>query len=225
MSRAAGLSGSQGSSSAGQKSAEGVVVRATRQTIGTIPSLASAGGRADQGLNGMEAASNRRVQMNSKRQNRQEEQVERQLQLPYASGERGEAPIGSEARVEAFISPRADQSPTSRQSLMQEVLQPDNLEGALRQVQAWHCPTRSGPGWASNASRLRDEFNRPNRRIRTRTYGGVGGAEPQGSPLSRFRHIEPYSARTIERSDRGAFRNAPVDAPLLLLLGVPSNDA
>jgi hypothetical protein len=24
-----------------------------------------------------------------------------------------------------------------------------------------------------------------NRRIRTRTYGGVGGAEPRGSPLSR----------------------------------------
>ena len=28
--------------------------------------------------------------------------------------------------------------------------------------------------------------NPPNRRIRTRTYGGVGGAEPQGSPLSRY---------------------------------------
>ena len=25
-----------------------------------------------------------------------------------------------------------------------------------------------------------------NRRVRTRTHGGVGGAEPQGSPLSRF---------------------------------------
>src|SRR5467141_212778 len=25
-----------------------------------------------------------------------------------------------------------------------------------------------------------------NRRIRTRTYGGVGGVEPRGSPLSRF---------------------------------------
>ena len=29
-------------------------------------------------------------------------------------------------------------------------------------------------------------LNPPNRRIRTRTYGGVGGAEPRGSPLSRF---------------------------------------
>jgi hypothetical protein len=29
-------------------------------------------------------------------------------------------------------------------------------------------------------------LNSPNRRIRTRTCGGVGGAEPRGSPLSRL---------------------------------------
>ena len=29
-------------------------------------------------------------------------------------------------------------------------------------------------------------LNPPNRRVRTRTYGGVGGEEPRGSPLSRF---------------------------------------
>jgi len=28
--------------------------------------------------------------------------------------------------------------------------------------------------------------NPANRRIRTRMYGGVGGEEPRGSPLSRF---------------------------------------
>ena len=28
-------------------------------------------------------------------------------------------------------------------------------------------------------------LNPPNRRIRTRTYGGVGGEKPRGSPLSR----------------------------------------
>src|SRR5208283_1424688 len=32
-------------------------------------------------------------------------------------------------------------------------------------------------------------LNPPNRRIRTRTYGGVGGEEPRGSPLSRFTGI------------------------------------
>src|SRR6266852_6112981 len=35
-----------------------------------------------------------------------------------------------------------------------------------------------------------------NRRIRTRTYGGVGGAEPRGSPLSRslalLRHADGF---------------------------------
>ncbi len=30
-------------------------------------------------------------------------------------------------------------------------------------------------------------LNPANRRIRTRTYGGVGGEESQGSPLSRFK--------------------------------------
>src|SRR5882672_9068960 len=35
-------------------------------------------------------------------------------------------------------------------------------------------------------------LNPANRRIRTRTYGGVGGEESLGSPLSRFcRHTEP----------------------------------
>ncbi len=38
--------------------------------------------------------------------------------------------------------------------------------------------------------------NPSNRRIRTRTYGGVGGAEPRGSPLSRFRpKLEHFSAK------------------------------
>jgi len=32
----------------------------------------------------------------------------------------------------------------------------------------------------------RKSFNQPNRRVRTRTHGGVGGEEPRGSPLSRF---------------------------------------
>src|SRR5712664_2975100 len=32
-------------------------------------------------------------------------------------------------------------------------------------------------------------LNPANRRIRTRTYGGVGGEESQGSPLSRFKSV------------------------------------
>jgi hypothetical protein len=32
-------------------------------------------------------------------------------------------------------------------------------------------------------------LNQPNRRVRTRTHGGVGGEEPRGSPLSRLANI------------------------------------
>jgi RNA-directed DNA polymerase len=78
-------------------------------------------------------ASSRCAQMNDKRQNQHEE---RQLQLPFAAGERGEAPVGPEARVESSASPHKDQSPTRSPSVMQEVLQPENLKTALKQVQA-----------------------------------------------------------------------------------------
>lgn len=77
--------------------------------------------------------------MNDKRPNMHKEPPPdhgRQLQLPFAPGERGETPSTPDARVESSASPRADQSPTSPQSVMQEVLQPENLKAALRQVQA-----------------------------------------------------------------------------------------
>src|SRR5262245_58129425 len=48
------------------------------------------------------------------------------------------------------------------------------------------CRTPSSPRSALQHWRLKVLLNLPNRRIRTRTYGGVGGAEPRGSPLSRF---------------------------------------
>jgi hypothetical protein len=38
-------------------------------------------------------------------------------------------------------------------------------------------------------------LNPANRRIRTRTYGGVGGEESRDSPLSRFGTIPAFSAR------------------------------
>jgi len=37
--------------------------------------------------------------------------------------------------------------------------------------------------------------NRPNRRVRTRTHGGVGGVGPQGPPLSRSRDVSRGNAR------------------------------
>jgi hypothetical protein len=38
------------------------------------------------------------------------------------------------------------------------------------------------PEWTEARSRFSRFANQPNRRIRTRTYGGVGGEEPRGSP-------------------------------------------
>src|ERR1700747_823498 len=65
-------------------------------------------------------------------------------------------------------------------------------------------PTRSlgSPSWLP--SRCRGLLNPPNRRIRTRTSGGVGGEESRVSPLSRlllvYRYELPVSPRTNARA-------------------------
>lgn len=86
--------------------------------------------------------------MNDKRQNMRKEgragrRSDPQLQLPFAPGGAGKAQTAAGGRVESFISPREHQSPTSPltgealpPSVMQEVLEPDNLEAALAKVQA-----------------------------------------------------------------------------------------
>jgi len=70
--------------------------------------------------------------MSDERQNQREEQ---QLQLPFAPGVAGEAQAAEGGRVESCISPHENQSPTSPLTVMQEVLEPENLKAALRQVQ------------------------------------------------------------------------------------------
>src|SRR6267142_2626814 len=56
-----------------------------------------------------------------------------------------------------------------------------------------------------------------NRRIRTRTYGGVGGAEPRGSPLSRsltlLGHQRPPK---FLRSSRDSLQSDQIRSPQLL---------
>ncbi len=50
--------------------------------------------------------------------------------------------------------------------------------------------TESPPAKHETESLAEGQFhqplNLPNRRVRTRTHGGVGGVEPRGLPLSRF---------------------------------------
>ena len=72
--------------------------------------------------------------MNDRRQNTQ--QSEQQLQLPFAPGVAGEAQDAAGGRVESLVSPRGNQSPTNPLTVMQEVLEPENLEAALARVQA-----------------------------------------------------------------------------------------
>jgi RNA-directed DNA polymerase len=80
---------------------------------------------------------------NTRKDNGSEINSDPQLQLPFAPGVAGEAQNAAGGRVESFISPRVHQSPTSSltgealpPSVMQEVLQPENLEAALARVQA-----------------------------------------------------------------------------------------
>lgn len=67
---------------------------------------------------------------------RQKTQEEHQLRLPFAPVDAGEAQEATGGRVEPIVSPREHQSPTHSLSVMQEVLEPENLKAALRQVQA-----------------------------------------------------------------------------------------
>ena len=100
--------------------------------------------------------------MRSKRRN-----IELELALePEAKGEaRSAGAQGTEARMARAEPerPAAGQGPS-----MEAVVEPGNLPARPRLSQ---IPT----------SRL----NPSNRRVRTRMPGGMGGAEPRGSPLSR----------------------------------------
>jgi len=56
--------------------------------------------------------------------------------LSSAPGVEGEAQDAAGGRVESFVSPRGNQSPTSPLTVMQEVLDPENLKEALARVKA-----------------------------------------------------------------------------------------
>jgi RNA-directed DNA polymerase len=77
--------------------------------------------------------------MNDKRQNNQKEHrsiYDPQLRLAFALGAAGEAQSTTDGRVESLFSPHEHQSPTIPLTVMQEVLEPENLEAALAKVQA-----------------------------------------------------------------------------------------
>lgn len=77
--------------------------------------------------------------MNDRRQNTQKRRrsiYDPQLRLAFAPGVAGETQDAAGGRVESLFSPHEHQSPTNPLTVMQEVLEPENLEAALAQVQA-----------------------------------------------------------------------------------------
>jgi RNA-directed DNA polymerase len=150
-----GLNEPQGSLIPWQKSAEGVLVRAVEapppltrpDAKGRLPVPKKVGTATRTKARTARAASSTRRKMNDRRQNTREEirsVYDPLLRPPSAPGVAGEArtsagggvPAPDSGRVESLFSPREDQSPTSPLTVMQEVLQPDNLEAALARVQA-----------------------------------------------------------------------------------------
>src|SRR6266446_6077365 len=71
-------------------------------------------------------------------------------------------------------------------------------------------PLRRTPLFDSPARRETPTVLNPsNRRIRTRTYGGVGGEEPRGSPLSRLTTVRLLT--TGEVAEKTSARPGPKD--------------
>jgi hypothetical protein len=73
----------------------------------------------------------------------------------------------------------------------------DRGGSAAVQHSAMPCLTPTLRRWDYPNSPFEATLNQPNRRVRTRTHGGVGGAEPRGSPLSRL-SIEKLASREKE---------------------------
>jgi RNA-directed DNA polymerase len=80
--------------------------------------------------------------MEARRQNQRDGKGQGQLELPFVAGAWGEASCGPAARVEASMSANQHESPTNPGGVMQEVLQPENLQKALEKV----CANKGSPG-------------------------------------------------------------------------------
>jgi hypothetical protein len=89
-----------------------------------------------------------------------------QLRLDFSSAPTGEARQAGREEVESLLVVREPERPANTSRTMEEVCERFKSLALSSLVEArWR--------------------NFSNRRVRTRTHGGVGGAEPRGSPLSR----------------------------------------
>jgi hypothetical protein len=94
---------------------------------------------------------------------------------------------GSNGSVDALASPNCDAAASAgtwRLKPPAAHMAPGGWQRAPRST--WPCQSCSSAHSVWLPSRPHSLHNPPNRRIRTRTSGGVGGVQPRGCPLSRF---------------------------------------
>ena len=152
--------------------------------------------------------------MSDKRQNNQREQrsiYDRQLRLAFAPGVAGEAQDAAGGRVESLFSSHEHQSPTSHATVMQEVLQPENLEAALAQVRA----NKGAPGvdgmtvaqlpgylrlhWPRIKQQLLEGTYKPQPVRRVEIHKPDGGVRKLGIPTVLDRFIQQAVQQVLTR--------------------------
>jgi RNA-directed DNA polymerase len=151
--------------------------------------------------------------MNAKRQNQRDgsDGANRQLELPFTPQAAGEAQNATGGRVEAVASPHTDQSQTHCPPVMQEVLEPENLGSALRQVQA----NQGSPGvdgmtveqlpeflrghWPEIRQQLMNGTYKPRPVRRVEIPKPDGGTRKLGVPTVLDRFIQQAVAQVLSR--------------------------
>jgi RNA-directed DNA polymerase len=158
--------------------------------------------------------------MEARRQKQRNQPSSEQLELPFAAGVRGEAPSGPAARVEAFLSASQHESATNHGGVMQEVLQPENLELALGRV----CANQGSPGvdgmtvralpgylrehWPGIRQQLQAGTYRPQPVKRVEIPKPDGGMRKLGIPTALDRFIQQAVLQVLTKRWDGTFSSS-----------------